>query len=359
MTHRPLPTRLLVVHGDDDARTFLRRRFARLAHEVVEAGGHDKAMALVATTAFDLVLLDLQVPGPNGESGLDLLRRLRETRTSAELPILAVAGEGASEDVVEALALGADDCLMRPLYIEVAQRRAEMLIGRRSSGVGQGGRGEFQIRLERLEEAADRAEAVSAVVEALGREVRISLNGLLGAAAVLTSVCRTPELAPAIETIEGAAAVLDLAVVRALGRADRRARAPKPRIRVLLADQDIASRLVVRELLDAAEVQVDLIEVDTGFEAALATDADFFDLIIVSFAAPEAVAGIRKVRWAERQNNTRRTPILVFGAKAQSAAAALEAGADLYVRQPVTAAALLSTLADALARESEDMRAVG
>jgi DNA-binding response OmpR family regulator len=350
MTKPAFRTRLLVVHADDEARIFLRRRFTRLGYDVVEADEHANAMSLIATTPFDLALIDLQTPGPDGESGLDLLRRIRETHGAAELPILAIADQTAAEDAVEALALGADDCLLRPLYVEVADARAQMLIRSRGEDpAAHAARGELQTRLDTLEEAAVRTEAVSGPAP---------LNSLLGAASVLTRICQTPELKRAIERIETAAAALDVVMVRALGRGDRRARAPKTKIRVLLADDDAASRSALHDLLHASDVEVELIEVPSGPQAALSSDTTFLDLIIVNLAAPEAIAGIQAIRRAERQNKTRRTPVLAFGIKGRHAGTTLETGADLHVHQPVTGERLLSALADALARESEDVSAV-
>jgi CheY-like chemotaxis protein len=90
----------------------------------------------------------------------------------------------------------------------------------------------------------------------------------------------------------------------------------------------------------------------------LATDTMFFDLIVVTLAGPEEIAGIQAIRRAERENRTRRTPMLALGTKADSAAQALNAGADLFMHQPVTPERLLGVLADALTRQSEDVRAV-
>src|SRR5665213_1284720 len=128
MSKTAVASRVLIIHADDEARTFVRRRFAGFGYEVVEAGGTAKALSLIDAHCFDLALLDLQTPGADGEGGLDLLRHMRERRSAAELPILAIAPEGAAEDVVEALALGADDCLQRPLHIDLAHARSEMLI---------------------------------------------------------------------------------------------------------------------------------------------------------------------------------------------------------------------------------------
>jgi DNA-binding response OmpR family regulator len=354
MTKTAAACRVLIVLADEEARTFLRRRLAVFGYDVVEAAGGAKALALIEAHPFDLALVDLQP----SEEGLELLRRMRERRSAAELPILAIAPEGAAEDAVQALALGADDCLQRPLHIDVAHSRSEMLIRRRDSQpAGRSAKGELFGQLTALEEAAERTEALAANLEELGHDVTSPINGLLGAAAVLTAVCRTPNLKRAIERIETAAAALDTVMVRALGRADRRNRAPKTKIRVLLADEATESRAAVRDLLHASEVEVELIEASGGLEAALITDTGFFDLIVLNLAAPQAIAGIQAIRRSERKTRTRRTPILAFGTEARQADRTFEAGADLYMRQPISGERLLSALAEALARQSADVSA--
>ena len=359
MTETSAASRVLIVHPDEEARTFIRRRLTVFGYDVVEAAGGPKALSLIEAHPFDLALLDLQTAEAEGEGGLDLLRHIRERRSAVELPILAIASEGAAEDVVAALALGADDCLQRPLQIDVAHTRSEMLIRRRDGRHAfPSARGELLDRLSALEEAAERSEAVGANLEELGHDVTSPINGLLGAASVLTAVCQTKSLKRAIERIETAAAALDMVMVRALGRADRRNRAPKAKIRVLLADDDTDTRSAVRDLLHASEVQVELVEASGGLEAALLTDTSFFDLIVLNLAAPRAIAGIHAIRRAERKNKTRRTPILAFGTEAHHADTAFRAGADLHMREPISAERLLSALAEALARQSADVTAV-
>jgi DNA-binding response OmpR family regulator len=360
MTKSAAATRLLLVHPDEETRTFLRRRFSRLGYAVIEAPEHERALLRVGDMSFDLVLLDLATPGPDGADGFDLLRRMRERRSLEELPILAIADPAATEDAAEALASGADDCLFRPIHVDLAHARAEMLIGPRGdAGAAPGdGHGELQAQLETLEEATERTEAVSANLVALGIDGIAPINGLLGATAVLIQICRNAALVRTIDRIEVAASALDLVMVHALGRADRRTRAPKDRLRVLVADRDAAGQLSMHQLLGSAQVEVDLVAAAGGSEAVLATDTGFFDLIVMGLAGPEEIAGIQAIRRAERQNKVRRTPILAVGADAATAAGALHAGADLYMRPPVTPERLLAALANALARQSEEVSAV-
>jgi CheY-like chemotaxis protein len=127
---------------------------------------------------------------------------------------------------------------------------------------------------------------------------------------------------------------------------------------VLSADDDAESRFAMRAMLDAASTPIDLAEVATGLQAALAAEASVFDLILVNSATAESVAGIRAIRRIERQGSLRRTPILAITSDAEAGAAALAAGADLYMYRPVTATRLLAALAGAISRESADLSAV-
>jgi len=346
------PIRLLLAHPDEAARTFMRRRFARLGYEVGEAGSAAQALQLASAGGFDLALVDLQICGDGGEDGLELVRRLRALPSPPAVLALAEA----AEDGADALAEGADDCLTKPLYLDLAHARIEMLVEPRSGARAR--KGELQARVESLEAAAVRTEALSAALVELGLDAIAPINGLLGAASAITALCRTPGTKRPIERIEAAAAALDEVMVRALGRADRRARTPKTRLNLLLADRGADGRGFLDGLLERAQVEVELTTAAGGSQAVLATDTRFFDLIVMSIAGPEEIAGVQAIRRAERQNRTRRTPILAVGPKAPGATEALAAGADLYVQAPVTAERLLGALADALARESEEVRAV-
>jgi CheY-like chemotaxis protein len=362
MTKPAFPTRLLIVERDEAARTFLRRRLSRLGYEVKATGEAAEALKWAEAQAFDLALVDLHGPeevGADGASGFETVKRLRTLRLPAELKILAVGAEGAHEDVREALALGADDCLPRPLTIALAHSRIEMLTGKgRQDGGRAAAQSDLVVRLESLDEAAERTEALSAMVSELGHHVCTRLNTLLGAATVLTSLCRTEELKPSIATLETAAVAIDEIIVQALGFPERRNRAPKTKVRVLVVEHEAETRLALHQLLNATETPVELVETAAGLDAAFATDQGFFDLIVMNLASPDVTAGIRAIRRAERDNKTRRTPVLVFGETAQGEGQALGVGADLYVRQPMTARALLTALAEALVREAEDVRAV-
>jgi class 3 adenylate cyclase len=71
---------------------------------------------------FDLVLLDVMMPGL---SGIDVLKRLRERWPESDLPVVMATARDATEDVVEALRLGANDYVTKPLDFAVVLARVE------------------------------------------------------------------------------------------------------------------------------------------------------------------------------------------------------------------------------------------
>ena len=119
---KPLPPiRLLLVCDDEADRALLRRRFTRIGYEVMETAETAKALSLIGMIPFDLALIDCQ--GPDIDA-FELLRLMREVRNRTELPILVVTDQAADEETVEALELGANDCISRPIDIELAYARA-------------------------------------------------------------------------------------------------------------------------------------------------------------------------------------------------------------------------------------------
>jgi diguanylate cyclase (GGDEF)-like protein len=98
---------------------------------------------------IDAVLLDVMMPGL---SGLDTLRQLRQFRSVADLPVIMVTAKDASDDVVEALDLGANDYVTKPIdfAVALARIRAHVTTRRADPLTGLPNRALFMDRLERL-----------------------------------------------------------------------------------------------------------------------------------------------------------------------------------------------------------------
>lgn len=113
---------LLIVDDDQDARDLLARRFQHHGYQVAIAANGIEAIELILAREFDLVLLDLIMPGLGG---LEVLKRVRQRRSMAELPVIVLTGMDSSASVVEALRLGANDYLTKPASFTEVHARAQ------------------------------------------------------------------------------------------------------------------------------------------------------------------------------------------------------------------------------------------
>ena len=115
-------TNATVLLVDDDAmnRDALSRRLGRKGYTVLTAQSGSEALELLSSHRVDAVLLDVMMPGM---SGIETLRRLRQTRSLSELPVIMVTAHDRSEDVVEALGLGANDYVTKPIDFPIALAR--------------------------------------------------------------------------------------------------------------------------------------------------------------------------------------------------------------------------------------------
>jgi diguanylate cyclase (GGDEF)-like protein/PAS domain S-box-containing protein len=119
---------LLVVDDNEDNRDVLSRRLRQRGFEVAVAADGRSALALAAHSAFDLILLDVEMPGM---SGLDVLSQLRRSQSRTELPVIMVTARTSGEDIVEALACGANDYVTKPIDFPVALARIETHLAHR------------------------------------------------------------------------------------------------------------------------------------------------------------------------------------------------------------------------------------
>ncbi len=99
---------LLIVDDDERIRRLLQKFLLRNGFLVTAARDAAHARRLLAGLEFDLIVLDVMMPG---EDGIDLTRSLRET---LETPILLLTARGETEDRIAGLEAGADDYLPKP-----------------------------------------------------------------------------------------------------------------------------------------------------------------------------------------------------------------------------------------------------
>jgi two-component system, OmpR family, response regulator MprA len=117
--------RVLVVEDDPPVRRMLERSLTAEGFDVRAAADGGAALAMVADSAPDLVVLDVTMPGL---SGIDVCRRLREKGLSGG--VLMLTARDAVEDRVRGLDAGADDYVVKPFAIEEVVARLHALTRR-------------------------------------------------------------------------------------------------------------------------------------------------------------------------------------------------------------------------------------
>jgi diguanylate cyclase (GGDEF)-like protein len=118
---------LLIVDDVADNRSILTRRFERRGFDVTEAESGLAAIGLIENGSFDLVLLDIMMPGIDG---IETLRRIRNQKSGSTLPVIMVTAKAESGSVVEALELGANDYVTKPVDFAIALARVNTQLGR-------------------------------------------------------------------------------------------------------------------------------------------------------------------------------------------------------------------------------------
>ena len=104
---------ILVVDDEAGVRASLRGILSDEAYEVETVGSAEECLAAVAARRFDLVLLDVWLPGVDG---LETLARLRASEP--DLPVVMISGHATIETAVRAVRLGARDFVEKPLSLE-------------------------------------------------------------------------------------------------------------------------------------------------------------------------------------------------------------------------------------------------
>ena len=117
--------RILLVEDDKVLADALSRTLVQSAHAVDIVGSGDDADHAVALGIYDLMILDIGLPGM---SGLDVLRRLRARKST--LPVLMLTALDTLEDRVRGLDLGADDYLAKPFDLPELEARVRALLRR-------------------------------------------------------------------------------------------------------------------------------------------------------------------------------------------------------------------------------------
>ncbi len=120
--------KVLLVEDDRKIASLVKKGLKEQGFVVDACENGDDGYDLAASQAYDVILLDIMLPG---RDGLSILRGLREKKNT--VPVILITARSAIQEKVEGLNLGADDYLAKPFYIEELLARIHAVI-RRASG---------------------------------------------------------------------------------------------------------------------------------------------------------------------------------------------------------------------------------
>ncbi len=129
---RAMAPLVLVVEDEPAQMELLAFNLAKEGYEVMRAETGEEALLLVEETPPDLVLLDWMLPGL---SGLEVCRRLKRGRETAQIPVIMLTARGEEEDKVRGLDLGAEDYVVKPYSVAELMARVRAML-RRVRAVG-------------------------------------------------------------------------------------------------------------------------------------------------------------------------------------------------------------------------------
>jgi adenylate cyclase len=164
----PGPATLLIVDDLEENREILCRFLQSKGYRVVEAGSGEEALRRVESERVDLVILDVMMPGL---SGTEVLERLRRRYEPTRLPVIMATAKDRPEDIVQALTLGANDYIAKPVDLTVLLARAETQLSVKRLTE------ELELRNRFIRTAFGRYLSDEVVASLLGRPEGLQLGG--------------------------------------------------------------------------------------------------------------------------------------------------------------------------------------
>lgn len=122
--------RILVVDDEEDILELVRYNLAKEGYQVTGAMTGEDAIKKIGTEAFDLIVLDLMLPGIDG---LEVTKYLKNSQATTQIPIVMLSAKGEEADIVTGLELGADDYITKPFSPRVLIARVRAALRRRVS----------------------------------------------------------------------------------------------------------------------------------------------------------------------------------------------------------------------------------
>ena len=152
----PVPARLLVVDDADSNREVMTRLLERDGHEVTTAVDGAEGLEKLRRGSFDIVLLDVMMPGMDG---IQVIQAMRGDDRLKRIPVLMLSAVHEQETILKCIQLGAHDYLPKPINQQLLKARISACLERK--------------RLQDLEQDhTQRMEGISAQLQAANEQLR-------------------------------------------------------------------------------------------------------------------------------------------------------------------------------------------
>lgn len=163
------PARILIVDDEESILQFVSYNLRKEGYEVTTAADGDSALGLASESTFDLVILDIMLPGTDG---YEVCRRLRAI---ADTPVLFLSARDTELDKVVGLELGGDDYLAKPFGVRELIARVKALLRRSGMRSPEAAQEDAPVQAAgiTLDEAAHTATSGGAEIDLTPREFEL------------------------------------------------------------------------------------------------------------------------------------------------------------------------------------------
>jgi len=124
--------RILLVEDEEDILELVRYNLSREGFTVTPVASGEEALTILKEKVYDLVLLDLMLPGIDG---LEICRILKSDAATKDVPVVMLTAKSEEADIVAGLELGADDYITKPFSPRVLSARVKAVLRRRAAPV--------------------------------------------------------------------------------------------------------------------------------------------------------------------------------------------------------------------------------
>jgi two-component system phosphate regulon response regulator PhoB len=126
--------KILIVEDDEDIQELLRYNLAKEGFQVTGVDSAEKALKETKGQLFDLIVLDLMLPGMDG---LEFCKLVKNDPKVQHVPIVMLTAKGEEADIVTGLELGADDYVTKPFSPRVLLARVRAVLRRKAKAPAQ------------------------------------------------------------------------------------------------------------------------------------------------------------------------------------------------------------------------------